>query len=251
MPLLGVLIIAMQIGFAIHAVRSGRDTFWIYIIAFLPLLGCAVYFFTQVLPDLQQSRTVRNAGNRLLKAIDPERELRKRQDELALADTVENRLKLANECVEAGFYQDAIPLLERCLNNGHDEPDIMLKLAQAQFGAAQYDATIQTLDNLIAANPNFRSDDGHLLYARSLEAVGRDSEALAEYAILANTFPGEEGRMRYAQLLLKTGDKLKAQSVLNEMLLRAKRAPSYYKRKEQAWIKQASEALKTLNSTAV
>jgi hypothetical protein len=250
MPFLGMLIIAMQIGFAIHAVRTGRDTFWIYIIAFIPLLGCAVYFFTQMLPDLQTSRSVRQAGNHLLKAIDPARELRKRQDELALADTVDNRLKLAGECVEAGFYTDAIPLLERCLNNGHTEPDIMLKLAQAQFGAKQYSETIQTLDHLIAEHPSFRSDDGHLLYARSLEAVGRDADALAEYAVLANTYPGEEGRMRYAQVLLKTGAKAQAKMVLNEILLRAKRAPSYYKRKEQAWIKQAEQALKGLSEQA-
>lgn len=44
MPIVGVLIVLIQIGFAIHVVRTGRDTFWIYIIAFLPLLGCACLF---------------------------------------------------------------------------------------------------------------------------------------------------------------------------------------------------------------
>lgn len=248
MPFLGALIIAIQIAFAIHVVRTGRETFWIYIIAFLPGIGCAVYFFTQFLPDMKHSRTVRIAGNRLLKAIDPERELRKRQDELELADTVENRVKLAQECIEAGFYQDAIPLLSRCLSNGHNEPDIMLKLAQAQFGAEQYLATIHTLDSLIAEHPKFRSNDGHLLYARSLESARRNEEALKEYEALAVSFPGEEGRIRYAQLLLKTGNITQAKKVFEEVLLRAKRAPKYYKRKEQEWIKQAEQMLKTLEA---
>jgi hypothetical protein len=56
--------------------------------------------------------------------------------------------------------------------------------------------------------------------------------------------------MRYAQVLLKTGAKAQAKMVLNEILLRAKRAPSYYKRKEQAWIKQAEQALKGLSEQA-
>lgn len=244
MPIVGVLIVLIQIGFAIHVVRTGRETFWIYIIAFLPLLGCAVYFFTQVMPDMGNNRTVRRASNQLLKALDPERELRKRKDELELADTVENRVKLADECIEAGFYTEAIPLLNRCLQNGHDEPDIYLKLAQAQFSADQAAASVQTLDELIAKYPQFRSHDGHLLYARALEAAGEPNRALEEYQALVGTFPGEEARWRYAQLLQQQGQLGKARQILEEIQLRARRSPKYYRQKEQEWIKQAAAILK-------
>lgn len=248
MPILGALVILIQIGFAIHAVRTGRETFWIYIIAFLPGLGCAVYFFTQILPEMGNNHNVRRAGNRLLKAIDPERELRKRKDELEIADTIENRVKLADECIEAGFHSEAITLLQRCINNGHDDPDIILKLAQAQFGANQPQAVVQTLDNLIKTHPNFRSPDGHLLYTRALEASGEPARALEEYQALISSFPGEEARLRYAQLLQQQGQTGKARQVLEEIQLRARRAPKYYRRKEQEWIKQADIMLK--NQTA-
>lgn len=244
MPFLGGLILLIQIAFAIHAIRTGRETFWIYIIAFLPGIGCAVYFFTQILPEMQHNRTVRMAGNRLMKAIDPERELRRRKEELEIADTVANRVKLADECIEAGFFTDAMTLLQRCRMNGHDDPDILLKLAQAQFGDEQFQACRATLDDLIKAHPNFRSHDGHLLYARSLEAIGETQQALTEYAALATSFPGEEARLRYAQLLHQSGQLGRAQQVLQEIVLRAKRAPSYYRRKEQAWVKQAELMLK-------
>ncbi|TXH69658.1 MAG: tetratricopeptide repeat protein [Thiothrix sp.] len=249
MPILAILVILIQIGFAIHVVRTGRETFWIYIIAFLPLLGCAVYFFTQVLPDMGNSRTVRRASNQLLKALDPERELRKRKDELDLADTIENRIKLADECIEAGFFTDAIPLLERCIRNGHDEPDIYLKLAQAQFGANQPQATVATLDELITKHPQFRSHDGHLLYARALEAAGNPVRALEEYQALVTTFPGEEARWRYAQLLQQQGQTHQARQLLEEMQLRARRSPKYYRQKESEWIKQAESFLKAEQQT--
>ena len=244
MPIVGVLIILIQIGFAIHVVRTGRETFWIYIIAFLPLLGCAVYFFTQVLPDMRNSHTVRRASNQLLKAIDPERELRKRKEELELADTIDNRVKLADECIEAVFFTDAIDLLERCIRNGHDEPDIYLKLAQAQFGAKLPQDTVKTLDELIVKNPQFRSADGHLLYARALEAAGEPVRAIEEYQALVATFPGEEARWRYANLLRQQGQTRKALQILEEIQLRARRSPKYYRQKEQEWIKQAAESLK-------
>lgn len=244
MPAVGGLLILIQIAFAIHVIRSGREMYWLYLIMFLPGIGCAIYFFTQVLPDMQNNYSVRKAGNQLLKAIDPERELRRRKDELEIADTVENRVKLADECIEAGFYAEAIPLLQRCQQNGHDDPDILLKLASAYFGAGEYQACVETLDNLIRLHPGFRSHDGHLLYARSLAALGRTPQALEEYQALATSFPGEEARLRYAQLLRDNGQTGKAQQVLEEILLRTKRAPNYYRRKEQEWVKQAEQLLK-------
>lgn len=246
MPVLGGLMLIIQIGFAIHVIRSGREMYWLYLIMFLPGIGCAIYFFTQVMPDMQNNYTVRKAGNRLLKAIDPERELRRRKDELEIADTIENRVKLADECIEAGFHSEAIELLQRCQQNGHDDPDILLKLAQAQYGAGQHQGSVNTLDTLIQTHPNFRSHEGHLLYARSLEALGNIPQALEEYQALVDSFPGEEARLRYARLLQQNGQTGRARQVLEEILQRTKRTPKYYRRKEQEWVKQAGQMLKEL-----
>lgn len=163
---------------------------------------------------------------------------------LSRTQVIENRVKLADECIGAGFYTDAIDLLERCIRNGHDEPDIYLKLAQAQFGANLPQDTVKTLDELITKNPQFRSADGHLLYARALEASNQPLRALEEYQALIPTFPGEEARWRYATLLNQQGQTNKALQVLEEIQLRARRAPKYYRQKEQEWIKQATALLK-------
>ncbi|HPQ97264.1 MAG: tetratricopeptide repeat protein [Thiothrix sp.] len=245
MPFMGGLLFIIQLAFAYHVIRTGRETYWIFIIMFIPGLGCLLYFVTQILPDLRGDLRVRRAGNQLLKAVDPQRELRQRREELELADTLENRLKLADECMEAGLHVEAIELIQQALNPANrDEPYILLKLAQAQFGAGQYQASVDTLDELIAANPNFRSPDGHLIYARSLEALGHKQEALEEYESLATAYPGEEGRARYADLLVELGQRSKAEEVWREMLLRSRRAPGYYRRKEKPWLKQAEQHLK-------
>ncbi|MCU7958905.1 MAG: tetratricopeptide repeat protein [gamma proteobacterium symbiont of Bathyaustriella thionipta] len=181
MPFLGILLLAVQIAFAVHVVKTGRETFWIYIIMFVPAVGCAVYFFTQVMPDLGQSTTVRKAGRSLVKAIDPERELRRRKEELEIADTLENRLKLADECLEAGFADEAAELLQSCLRAGYEhDPDMLFKLAQAQFQQQQYTQVKQTLDELIEHNPRWKSADAHLLYARTLQALHKYEQAMEE-----------------------------------------------------------------------
>jgi len=94
MPFVAGLILILQICFAIHAIKTGKDYFWLSIIAFLPGLGCAVYFFTQVLPEINQSHTANKVGNSLRKSLDPKRELRERKLELERADTIDNRRKL-------------------------------------------------------------------------------------------------------------------------------------------------------------
>lgn len=242
MPILAALLLIIQIAFAIHVVRTGREMYWIYIIVFIPAVGCIAYFFTQVLPDLKGSRTVRKAGNTLINAIDPQRELKKRKDQLELADTLDNRLGLANECLEAGMAGEAISLYQSCLKGAHEgDPHIMLRLAQAYFKDGGNEKCKTTLEELIAINPDFKSTDGHLLYARSLENLGLLQEAMQEYEVLLNAYPGEEARVRYGMLLQKAGERDRAKEIFQQTIVRARQSPKYYRRKEKAWIKLAQE----------
>ncbi len=244
MPAIGIVLLLVQIAFAVHVVRTGREIYWIFIIIFLPAIGCLIYFFTQIMPELGQSRTLRTAGSGLAKAIDPQRELRRRKEELAVVDTIEHRVKLAEECIAANLATDAIELLEPCLRGGNEnDPNILLTLAQAQFSAAQYPAARETMEHLIAANPSFKSHDGHLLYARTLEALDLQERTLAEYEALTASYPGEEARVRYGLLLQRIGQKEKARQMFTESLSRAKRAPGYYRKKERQWLNLAKQNL--------
>lgn len=237
MPFVAGLILILQICFAIHAIKTGKDRIWLSMIAFLPGLGCAVYFFTQVLPELNQSHTANKVGNSLRKSLDPKRELRERKLELERADTIDNRRKLAAECVAADFPHEAVELLNGCFKGGMEQdPHLFLELATAQFAAEEFNDARSTLESLIETNPNFKSHDGHLLYARSLEKTNAINEALHEYESLATSYPGEEARVRYGLLLKQQGRPDEADKLFNESIARAKRAPGYYKKKEKHWL---------------
>jgi hypothetical protein len=221
-----ILLLLVEIALVIHAVRTGKDTYWIYLIILVPIVGSVAYFITQVLPDLTHSRTIRTAEKGLLNAIDPQHELKRRKAELELSDTLDNRLRLADECMAANFIDDAISLYESCLKGIHeDNPHIMLKLAEAQFKSGDNKNTKLTLERLIELSPDFNSADGHLLYARSLENLGLLDEAAAEYKILARSYPGEEARVRYGLFLQKNGKTEEAQALFAEILQRTKLAP--------------------------
>ena len=72
----------------------------------------------------------------------------------------------------------------------------MLGRARAEFGLGEPALAVATLDELKARWPDYRSPEGHLLYAKALEGAGRDEEALAAYEAVGAYYPGAEPRVR-------------------------------------------------------
>jgi hypothetical protein len=247
MPVLLTASVLLQFACLVHMVRSGRPYWWVWVIMLGSYLGVAVYFFTQILPDLRHDpasrRLVRNVRDR----IDPEHQRRRIAQQLDVADTVENRRRLAEESLRLGDYTNAAELYQSVLKGIYaTDPLFLLGLAQAQAGLEQHAAARDTLDTLIRANPDFRSEDGHFLYARCLEALGENDRALEEYEALSRSYPGEEPRLRYGLLLKSLQRHADARRVFEDMLKRAKVAPKYYRRKEQAHLDAARQELATL-----
>lgn len=167
--------------------------------------------------------------------LDPEREQRDASRRLDVADTPENRRQLAETLLARGDYAQAAEHYQGALRGLYrDDPHLMLGLAKAQFGLGQPQQTRQTLDALIAANPRFRSHDGHLLYARAVEGSGDTEAALHEYETLAQGYPGEEARVRYAQLLQRTARNDQARAIYEQVLHHAAASPKHYQREQRA-----------------
>ncbi len=249
MPILVLASLALQVLCAIHVVRSGRPLYWIWLLLIGSYIAVAIYFFVAILPDLRNDPRSRKVSRHVLDTLDPERQRRLIQQRLELADTIDNRRALAEECVRRGDCRNAMELYQSVLKGMYaTEPLFMLGLAQAQAGCADYASARATLDALIAANPDFRSSDGHLLYAQCLEELGEHDAALKEYEVLARSYPGEQARFRYASLLRKHERIDEARHVLNDMLMRAKLAPRYYRRKEREWLDAAKRELVTLEA---
>lgn len=240
MPILLIVSICLQVYCLIHMVRTGRPYWWIWVIMIGSYIGVTVYFVTQILPDLRNDPTARRAVRNVQKTIDPLRDKKRIAAQLEVADTIENRLRLAAECLDLGDLLNAEELYASCLRGPHaTDPDIMLGLAKAQFGRGDAAAAKKTLDRLIESNPQFRSTEGHLLFAKSLEAIGDTAGALQEYETLAASYPGEEGRARYGMLLKRLDKPTEAQAVFEQILARAKVAPKYYQRAQREWIELA------------
>ncbi len=232
-----ILSIALQIACAAHVVRTGRPMYWIFLLLIGSYVAIAIYILVEVLPGLRDNRAARRLVSGAQNRIDPERHKRKAAHQLDVADTLDNRRRLADESFRSGDYQQASELYRSGLKGLYaTDPNLMLGLAKSQFALNLPAEAKQTLDDLIAANPDFRSSEGHLLYARCAEASGDIAAALHEYEAVVQGFGGEEARIRYAQLLKRDGQAAKAAEIFAEVLKRSRLAPSYYQREQREWI---------------
>ncbi len=237
-----IISILIQAAFIIHVIKTGRNQLWIWVLIIpgLALAGILAYVVVEILPQLFRSRTAQRTARGLRKVMDPERDLRRLESEAGLAGNVASRQRYAEELARHGRYDEAIAQYRQALSGLYEhDANLMLGLAQAQFGKGDAAAARATLDDLIRLNPDFRSPAGHLLYARALEAEGNAAKALEEYRAVSGSFPGAEAAVRYAQLLQKQGQRAEAQKVARELLQQARIAPGHYRRAQREWLDAA------------
>ncbi len=219
------------------------------IILFLPLLGAAAYLAMEVAPAHRGNRHLRTAVARATQAIDPEREVRAARDALALADTVANRLRLADALATLGRYGEALPLYREAMRRMPCGDRVTsAKLARALFEEGQAAEALTLLD--ANAPPSTQSDIDrlNLLHARILAELGRKGEALSLYADIVTRIPGEEARCRYAALLIDCGDNPRALAVLEEVEARMKRLDRQQRAAEADMYKWATDKLRMLRA---
>jgi hypothetical protein len=231
----------------VHCMRTGRNTVWIWVLLMLPGFGGAAYIVAEILPELFGSRTAKRTFRGVKKALDPGQDLRRYETAARVQGGVAAQQRYAEELLRQGRALDAVEVYRQALKGLYEhDPGLMLGMAQAQFSVGRPADARQSLDDLILHNPDFKSPDGHLLYARALEAEGNTSKALDEYRTLAGYYAGAEAPLRYAQLLRREGRVEDARKTLRDLMDHAQHAPRHYRKTQAEWLTTAERELAAL-----
>ena len=123
------------------------------------------------------------------------------------------------------------------------EPTLLLLKARLQFEKERTGEVVKTLELLQEHNPDFRSAEGHLLYARALETEGQIDNAVREYSAVSGYFPGVEARYRLALCLEVAGNGTASRSELESILTDAKLAPPHFRKSQKTWLDAVKQEL--------
>jgi hypothetical protein len=216
--------------FAVHAIRSGREMYWLFVLFSMPGVGSLVYFFAIYLPQSRLDRTISKAGNAVLRSLDPGRDVREAQQAFDLTPTAHNQTRLAAAMLAAGMHAEAVAQYESCLCGPFAaDPEIRFGAALAHLENRNSSAALRMLLALRTSHPTFREEQLGLALARAYADSGMHAEAGLEFAATVERFNGIEARAEYALWALSRRDQAVADAQLKELNHSRKHMTKYTK----------------------
>ena len=232
-----ILIWLIQLALIIHVLKTGRSKYWILVLFFMPLIGGIAYVIIEILPEFSGSIKGQRALRSVKQTLNPGADLRQSEAAWSQSPNVDNGRRYAQALLDSGKTIEAEDIINQALKGLFaTEPTLLLLKAQLQFDKDRTQEAIQTLESLQENNPDFRSAEGHLLYARALEAENRIDDAIREYSAVSGYFPGVEGRYRLAMCLAVAGKNTASRAELESILNDAKMAPPHFHKSQKTWI---------------
>lgn len=248
MPIAAGLLTILNAFCAWHVYSTGRPKWWFAVIFVFPGVGAVAYLLFEILPGtrtgVQAQRKVNKAMDGIARAMDPEKELRRRIAELELNPSVDNRLALAQECMVSGMPGEAAKLYRLCLSGPFEkDPNIRFGLLNACVAAGEFGPAALEAETLLGSHGGYKTAEVKLLKARALEGQHAYDAAEGAFSEAIEIFSGEEARYRYAMMLTARGQKERARVVFEALLKNAERLPQYYRDAQEEWVKGAKREL--------
>jgi len=208
MPFVGIgLHLLIALFFAVHAIRSGQNMYWLIILFSFPLLGSAAYCFAVYLPDSRLHHGARKAVATAAKALDPTRELREARAAFDYTPTAQNQMRLAVALLDAGLAEEATTNYEACLKGPFaTDLDIRLGAARASYECKHFQQAIDHLRLIRSQDANYRAEQVSLLLARSLSESGHRQDAKSEFESALSRFGSFDSKAEYLIWALSAAD---------------------------------------------
>jgi hypothetical protein len=250
MPFIGLGVhVLVAIFFAVHAMRTGRNLYWLIILFSFPLLGSIVYFLVEYLPQSRLERGVNRAAGAAMKLLDPEREYRDAAAAFDLTPTAQNKIRLARACLDRGRTDEAIGHYHDALKGPFaNDRELLYGYTRALLehgSAASAREALETLARLKQAHPEYRKDEVALLVARAYAASGQEGEAATAFEFALGMYNDVETRARYIAWLASRGDGAQARRHLEDLLKAARHWNSHARSMNREWVQLAESSLKT------
>jgi hypothetical protein len=243
LPLIGLSFL-IAIVLCVHAVRTGQQMYWLWIILAFQPIGGIVYFVAIIAPPWFGGRTAQKMGQAARKAIDPQREYREAARAVDDAATVANRVRLAVAASELGKHAEAEKLYADSLTGMYaDDPQLLLGRANALIELNRPNDALPLLEKLGESPTGGRTAHIMLALGRVYQALGREEQAETALRWAADNYPGFEGIARYTVFLARMDRKDEARVQLAEIDKRLSKTHAHFRKEAKGWRDFAAAAI--------
>ncbi|MFT3700934.1 MAG: hypothetical protein QM802_01080 [Agriterribacter sp.] len=219
----------------------------IYLLIFLPGIGCIIYFIREIWPSLGLGNAGMNSGS--IRNFFPSGRIKELERNLKIADTDTNRLLLAEEYARQQQFEKAMELTGSCLTGIYAKnADMMLSMGRYAFGAGQYTQSLDWLNKALLEKRNkFDRPEDELLYAKVLHKSGDIARAETAYKKIIQVHHSFEARYYYGLLLKEADRKEEAKKEFLTVLEERSLHPKHVRRVNAQWVSASRKELAKLN----
>ncbi len=235
-------ILAFQ-GFCIfHLIKNRNEYYWLFLIIFVPVIGCVFYLITQVYSKNRANKIQEN----LTSIIVPSKKINELKKQLEFSETYQNKVNLANAYVEIKDYKNAISYYEEASKDTSQKTyHCKEQLVVCYYHIENYDLVISEAEK-IKQNIEFEKSDAQYIYALALKNKGRYREAETELRKIDQRYSNYDKRLVFAKFLIEQNKKTEAKEVLTEMFNEAKHMKPSNKRINRSVFVEVEKLLKTM-----
>jgi len=231
------LILILQGLCLFHSFKKGTQNKWLWIIAFIPLVGCLIYLYSEVI----NKNDITNLQTGVASIVNPGGRIKDLEARFKFSETFTNRVALANAYLENKMYEKAIALYEPALTGVFNESeDVIHNLIKAYHQMGRYDDIIRIAPR-IASTYGFARSKANLSYAIALAEKGKYDEAENEYKKMNLRFVNYESRFYYGDFLLLRNRKPEAAEIFNSIIEEGQHLTGHEKSDAKIWIDKARQ----------
>lgn len=235
------LILILQGICIVHALKTGRRDY-IFLILFIPLIGCGIYIIREILPEINQG----NFWNNLQRVFFPGARIRDLERRVRISDTITNKMNLAEEYMLSKEYDKAIALTQSCISQRPNDQGILITLAKIQFYSGRFAESAANFHKVLSIKNRVNNSIDELLFAQALEMSGELERAEEEYKRIIRLHHSLEARYRFGLLLKKQQRKQEAREQFQAAADEIELHPRYVRRLHARWARLSKRELSSL-----
>lgn len=234
--------LGLQLICVLHCIRKGNQQKWIWIIVFIPLVGCIVYIITEMFTGREIHQVQSGIGS----LINPSGSIRKLESNLRFSDTFNNRMALADAYLATGQTDKAVELYESSYTGAFTENEQLLKQLVIAYSIQQRYQDVLPMAQKLYKTPQFARSQAHMLYAMALEKTGNTAQAEKEFKLMNVRYSHFEPRYQYGLFLQRARRLQEAKDIFTGMIDESSHLSSRERNSNRVWFNKAKEELRQL-----
>jgi len=235
------IILALQAYCIYHAYTNKSETYWFFVIIFLPVIGSIVYLVTNVF----NKNDYEKVQDGLTSVLNPTKKVKDLKKKLEFSETFQNKVNLADAYLEMNDYNNAVKYYEDAKKSLFSNDSYVTEnLMEAYFQLKKHNKVIDCYNDLQESKDKTKAKS-YTQYAITLDDLGKPKAAKKAFEIINKSFSNYEERYLYADFLIKKNEVENAKIILNEILEESNHFTKDNKRIHKKTIQKVNQLLKT------